>query len=406
MSDHERRFIGAILQDNEILYQTSITPEQLRLPRHRLVYEAITRIVGEGGHADLLAVSDALPNMPPAQIAELTDNVVVGAWRQYQSAIVAESRIGVLRRVSERFAKTTATTLDEDISYAREELDGIDASDESLKAIQDLVTPMIDEIERRYKLKGEIPGITTGLLTLDEILGGWQPQRLYYIGARPSQGKSAFAHNFIVHAVRAGHRVGLVTLESGSMEVMLRLFSNTSGINSAKINKGRLTAASFSAMQDVAGEMHDKWRLWIAEGHQGTLTEVQARARQMVRAHGCEVVLVDYLQMIAQTDGRQTMREHIVKCSKAMKGLALELGVPVVVLAQLRRDADNRRPVMSDFGESSQIEMDADVAMLIHHDEKDESWLIVDKHRDGPRADVAVYFNRERMRIHERAPYE
>jgi replicative DNA helicase len=190
------------------------------------------------------------------------------------------------------------------------------------------------------------------------------------------------------------------------MEVMLRLFSNTSGINSAKINKGRLTAASFSAMQDVAGEMHDKWRLWIAEGHQGTLTEVQARARQMVRAHGCEVVLVDYLQMIAQTDGRQTMREHIVKCSKAMKGLALELGVPVVVLAQLRRDADNRRPVMSDFGESSQIEMDADVAMLIHHDEKDESWLIVDKHRDGPRADVAVYFNRERMRIHERAPYE
>ncbi|MCH8517497.1 MAG: replicative DNA helicase [Cyclobacteriaceae bacterium] len=402
---NESRLLGAILQDNAILWQTSATAADFEQPRNRAVFELVAREVGEGSPISIVEASELLPQIPPAYIAELTTDVVTSAWRRYEKAMFAEKRRRQIRLIGERLTAAEGD-IDELTAWAREQLAEAERDEGSLLPVADMVPRLIDDIERRYNLHGQIPGISTGLMALDEQINGLEAGRLYYVGARPSQGKSALLHNFILAAMTEGKRAGLITLESGALEVMRRFFANLTGIDSTKINKGLLKPESFSAMVDVGAQMSDKWRLWFAEGHQGTLAEVQARARQMVRSHGVEVLYIDYLQMIAQTDSRQTMREHMVRCSKAMKGLSLELSVPVVAAAQLSRDAENRRPKLSDFGESSQLEMDADVAMLLYHESKEgaeESILIVDKNRDGATGDIPIYFDKPRMRFTPRA---
>jgi replicative DNA helicase len=192
--------------------------------------------------------------------------------------------------------------------------------------------------------------------------------------------------------------VGYITLESAKEELLDRTFSNYGNIDSNTLATGRFFAHDFKTLSDVGEKVYGS-KMYIYEVANARLEQVVSAARQMVRRYGCEVLFIDYLQLIRSAGDR---REQVERSSMAMKELARQLEVPVIVAAQLRRDADGRRPGLGDFQHSSQMEQDADAAMLIYEDaEQDCVWLHVAKNRDGEKGSVKLRFKGSYVRFEE-----
>lgn len=292
----------------------------------------------------------------------------------------------------------------------------LNGQDYAITKISDKLGDFVDMVDERYKRKGEIPGIQTGLYNLDMLIGGLQPERYYAIGARPSQGKSAMMLNMASHIAKE-RKVGIISLESSIGEVLTREVAMIAGLNSQSILSGSLSKNDFDKIL-IAGENITQAHMYVYDKPNIYLPELVGQARRMVRKIGVEAIFIDYLQLI-QVAGVQTDRERVSKASVRIKDLSRELKIPIVCLAQLRRDSDGRRPGLGDFQHSSQIEQDADVAMLLHHAVYDENgkhlskpkpeghetvriFLHTDKNRDGATASGELDFDAPTLRFSEK----
>jgi replicative DNA helicase len=295
------------------------------------------------------------------------------------------------------------------ISVLDERLAEITAIEESdrIYAARELVKDAIDEIERRYHAHGELPGIRSGFPSLDGYTGGWQPRMLYYIGARPSEGKSAILLNAAVNAAMKSIPIGVVSAESSKRELILRALSNLASVDGNRLKSGMLSGADFSGLTAAASRLHDA-PIFVYDVPNVNITRLISVAKMMKRRHEIRALFVDYVQILESTRKDEQKRFQVGQVSLALKNLSRELDIPIMVAAQLRRDTTGRRPTLADFAESSQIEMDADAAILLQH-EKDESgktvrvWAHVDKNRDGPTGSVKLQFIGRFVRFAEEA---
>lgn len=286
-----------------------------------------------------------------------------------------------------------------------------------------LLMQAVCDIEAAYEARGAITGIPTGFAELDETLDGLQRGDMIVIAARPSMGKTSIAIGIAEHiAITTNQTIAFFSAEMSPKQIMQRLLLSRSRVNLRRVRNGFLYERDFPAIQKAASEIgNGKFRIIDAIG--STINGIRARTRRLKRSHpDLAAVFIDYLQLIrSHSRQAQNSREReIAEVSAGCKEMAKELGIAVVVLAQLNRDAEKRagtkgRPRLSDLRESGSIEQDADVVGLLHREEyyaeneeekretEGRATLIIAKQRNGPVGDIPLTFLKEMARYESRA---
>ena len=255
----------------------------------------------------------------------------------------------------------------------------------------------LEKIEKASKSKGTVTGIPTGFLDLDYKLSGLQPSDLILVAARPSMGKTAFVLNIAQHvAFKSKKTVAIFSLEMSKEQLVNRLFSLESQVDSQALRTGNLKDSDWEKLIESAGII-GKSNLIIDDTPGISISEMRSKCRKYKLEHHLDLIIIDYLQLMSGSVGRRSdsRQQEISDISRALKGLARELNVPVIALSQLSRAVEQRpehRPMLSDLRESGAIEQDADVVMFIYRDDyynKDtdtpnQAEIIIAKQRNGP----------------------
>ena len=238
--------------------------------------------------------------------------------------------------------------------------------------------------------RGEgLSGLPTGFEDLDRMTGGFHPGQLVILAARPGVGKSALASNICEHlAVGAGNCTLFVSLEMSRTELAERLMCSISKVNGHRLRNGYATPLDRGRLA-MAKDRLTAAPLHLDDAPGRTVTEIGSIARRMKR-DGLRLIVVDYLQLITPDSPRDPRQEQVAKIARRLKGLARELKVPILCLAQLNRQSTEKAeaPKLSHLRESGAIEQDADVVLLIHRPDAGEPELIIAKQRSGPTGTV------------------
>ncbi|MFC1632997.1 replicative DNA helicase, partial [Patescibacteria group bacterium] len=277
--------------------------------------------------------------------------------------------------------------------------------------LKSLLTETFERIDELHKNKGVLRGVPTGYKDLDNLLAGFQQSNLLIIAARPSMGKTSMALDIARNvALNANIPVGIFSLEMSKEELVDRLLASESGVDLWKLRTGKLAEGGNVNDFDQLGAAMDKLsrsQIYIDDTPGANAMEIRTKARRLQAEHGLGLVIVDYLQLMEGTN-RENRVQEVSEISRALKGIARELKVPVVALSQLSRAVEQRTPQipqLSDLRESGSIEQDADVVMFIYREEiykpetprKRIAEIHVKKHRNGPTGIVELFFDANRV---------
>ena len=274
-----------------------------------------------------------------------------------------------------------------------------------IESLSDCVMETISDIERRATQKG-LDGLSTGFRKLDSMIGGLQKGRLYYIAARPSQGKSTLLMNM---AVNQKVPTIFVSAESNKKELTKRMISYKGNIINSHINNGTLTEDETGKLSSVSSELFDKRYFKIYDESNLSLGRLINICHEAKKYHNVEAIFVDYIQIINHPNNRLAKHEQVADISKTLKQIARDLNIPVICASQLRRDAEGKKPQLSDFSDSTQLERDADVGIAIYNiPDKDgnlnigkNTYICILKNRDGGLGDIKVDGQMEYYRFQE-----
>ena len=243
------------------------------------------------------------------------------------------------------------------------------------------------------------------------MTSGFQDGDLVILAARPSMGKTALSLGLAIQAAFNGHTVGFFSLEMSAEQLTLRLLSGESGIAHQPIRNATISSEEWIELTNAAARMAEM-KLFIDDTAMLSVMDLRARARKLKMEQGVEFIIIDYLQLLHSTKRHENRHQEVSEISRSLKGLAKELGIPILALSQLSRAVENRmdkRPILSDLRESGAIEQDADLIMflyreIIYNPDAENSLraeLIVGKQRNGPTGTVFLNFVQELTRFEE-----
>lgn len=413
----QQALLGQILKNNDVYYKASPCDWWFPDPKDRSVFTAIESALDSGLNADLMTIAHCTDSV---YASSLTSIPTTANWKHFasrckSSGAKAELR-GLMSYVKDEIEGKKASEIIETINDTIEKIVS-NSSDYRIMSIKECLLPIVKDIEERYNKRGTLLGLQTGFQTVDDITCGLQDGRLYLLGARPSQGKSAMALN-IAGSIANHSTVGILSLESSWKEIIMRDIASEAKVNSQNLSSGYISQSGMAQVVEACERISSK-NMFIYDKPNCSLVEVIGQCRRMVNRLKCNIIFIDYLQLV-QTKA-DSDRERVAHVSKRLKDLARELKVPIVALAQLRRDSDGRRPGLGDFQHSSQLEQDADVGMLIYHQVCDKStgaplkkskvddedkeevhiYLLIDKNRDGRTGAVRMHFRAETVTFEE-----
>ncbi len=292
-----------------------------------------------------------------------------------------------------------------------------------IQSMKDQVMEAIESIEKLYERRGNITGLPTGFAELDKMTDGLHGAEMFIIAARPSMGKTALAMNIAEHvALNTKKPVAIFSLEMSTQQLVQRLLCSRARVNLQRVRDGFLSERDFPNLTAAASKLAES-QVFIDDTAGLSILELRAKARRFKSQHNIELIVIDYLQLLRSTSRRaQDNRQlEIAEISAGIKALAKELNIPIVVLAQLNRNPENRtgdskgRPRLSDLRESGSIEQDADIVGLLVREEyyadtdedkkeaEGKATLIIAKQRNGPVGDVPLTFLKEFTRFEDRA---
>jgi replicative DNA helicase len=286
---------------------------------------------------------------------------------------------------------------------------------------------ILELFKHREKVQTQGPGILTGLKSLDQTNGGFMPGDMIVIGARPSVGKSALLGLLAMNMARNGKRAGIISLEMSNAKIAGRLASLDTGVDFAVLYRGlEMDERQQQQLYYQLANQTAQLPIYVSDKTHVSMPEIKAKSQRLMHKHGCDIIFIDYLQLVDSTTGnKNSNRENEVRqMSRGCKIMAKDLDIPVVVLAQLNREVTNRKgedryPKLSDLRESGAIEQDADVVMFLHRDwmagfevnedgssTEREADLIVRKWRDGePNLRIPLDFDPPKMKFSERRQF-
>ncbi len=403
MSDETRKFLGQCMNKPEILLDTLVKSTDFVDPVERSIFDTILKVQASGHTPsfDIVAKELKIPLLVTMEMHDL--GLLSGNWKWYEKTVIEQGRKHKLKLIAQRILDDEYLPTDEAIKEIGELDDS--RSHYSVKTTEETVNNALATIRERQARGDELIGITSGLKDLDRVLYGFQKRRLYYVGGRPSMGKTMLLLNFLAECKVPA---GFMSVESSYKELTMRLIARQAKLDSELIMLGHLGHSGMAMVEDAGIRMKEDMDYEIYDESNMHLRTLINKAWQMKRTKGIQILFVDYLQAISYPEGGKKY-EQVQDISKALKDLARDLDIPVVVSAQLRRDAESVRPKLSDFSDSTQVERDADVAIMIHRDDAyarspdDDSrqriFLLVEKNRDGKLADIPVYLDSRRMML-------
>ena len=408
----EQSVVGAMLMDKDAILTASelISGQDFYQSAYGVIFDSMVELFNEGRPVDLVTLQDRLKekDVPPEIsslefVRDLVTAVPTSANVKYYAEIVADK--SMMRRLIKLNDELS------NICYAgNDPLPAIlEKTEKSVfellqkrnlgeyTPIRQVVLNALDRIERAAKNKGNVTGIPTGFNDLDYKLSGLQPSDLVLVAARPSMGKTAFVLNIAQYvAFKKEKGVAIFSLEMSKEQLVNRLFSLESQVDSQAIRTGNLKDSDWEKLIEGAGII-GKSNLIIDDTPGISVSELRSKCRKYKLEHDIQLVIIDYLQLMTGSVGRhsESRQQEISEISRSLKALARELNVPVVALSQLSRAVEGRpdkRPMLSDLRESGAIEQDADVVMFIYRDEyynkdteyKKQAEIIIAKQRNGP----------------------
>lgn len=383
----EQGIIGSILQDPKTLPEAleKVTPggDFFFDLRHETIYAALVAMMNAGKSIDLITVQQHLKDsnqleaiggitylmalidaVPSA--ANLSHYIDIAVEKSIRRKLIATAQlIGTKAMDEDSDLPTTLDRAESLILKAGEALIG-ESSTPSTKA---LVHRTINYLEERLANKGQLSGISTGYSEFDKFTGGMTAGQMIVIAGRPSTGKTSWAMNIADYiAIEQKLPVGVFSLEMTSDQLMLRMMCSRSGVGIRKCKDGDFLERDFTLLTAAAAKLGSA-PLFIDDTPGLDLNRLRSKARRMLHAHEIKVLVIDYLQLLASDSNNRY--GDISRISTGIKNLAKELGIPIIVLAQLSRDIEKddgkpRKPRMSDLKESGQIEQDADVIAILY----------------------------------------
>ena len=423
----EAGVVGAILLNPSVCDDVAVIlrPEDFYSTANRRIYSHLIEMNSDGSEIDLTLLTERLRQAGemeeiggPAYLGELMTSVQVAANAVYYAKIVRDK--AVLRDLIETSALILGSAYESEqsardlIGMAEEKIFAIGDSRNSNNAIKmDVI--MSNVFSRLDSETGGSDGIMTGYSKLDEMLGGLHPSELIILAARPSMGKTAFATNIADHiAVEERQPVLFFSLEMANLEVANRMLCARGRISGQHLRGNFLTDAERQRFIKASSELANSF-LYMDDSPARTVTEIAAVARRLKRQNGLGLIIIDYLSLISPDNPNDPRQEQVSKIARRLKGLARELEVPVLCLAQLNRQTEamkDNRPRLSHLRESGAIEQDADVVMFVHREEyymknddaadenkKGVAEIIVAKQRNGPVGEVELRWIAEYTRF-------
>lgn len=383
---------------------------------HRRIFSAMKALGDSGKPVDAVMVAEALQSLGELEsvgglpyIVALASNTPSAANLHRYAEIVREKSImrglyGVATRMEEAclahgISEPEKIAQEADIAMSRL----LDRQGGEPVRIHDAVRGALREIDERRERGGKLAGLSTGFENIDWITGGLGPGQMAILAARPSVGKTALALNIADHVASTGTPALFFTLEMTGQELAMRLMASRSGVSMSDMRSGNASHDGWRRMSSVCGDTADV-PLFIDDRPGITVAYARAKARKIQRQHGLGLIVVDYLQIMKGPGENRT--QEVGGISRGLKGLAKELRVPVIALAQINRAVESRtdkRPQMSDLRESGDIEADADVIMMMHRNDGPE-WqdiisLVVRKNRNGALGDITLQYDAPRLRF-------
>jgi len=391
-----------------------LKPEDFYREDNKEIYAAMLDIYNVGREIDMITVSEQLKLRGTLErvggtqnLATLIDNVpTTSNIERYVEIVEQKSTSRSLIKVTNDIMK---------VSYAQtEDLDAIieqaekgifdlaqNRNSKSYAGMKEILVETLDNIEKMYENKEKMSGIESGFYDLDEKISGLNDSDLIIVAARPAMGKSAFVLNIASYVAMHDHiPVMIFNLEMSKEQLVKRMLSSESGIDSMKLNNADLEQEDWIKMADASNRLADA-PIYIDDSSVLSPSEIRAKCRKAKIEKNIGLVIIDYLQLMESKSSNGNRQQEVSEISRGLKILAKELNVPVIALSQLSRSTESRadhRPMLSDLRESGSIEQDADIIMFLHRDDyydkekkkKGIAEVIIAKNRHGETGTVEL----------------
>lgn len=401
---------------------------------NKTLFEAITELQATGQKIDPTLLRENIKSKGKyeaiggaAYFAKVITSVNNAAHAEYYAQIVRNK--STLRNLISASTEILQTAYQPDIvpkdalAQAEQKIFNIldSRSSSSVKVVKDVLHDVMDRIEAKIEGR-QIQGfVETGFEKLDEMTGGFKESELLILAARPSMGKTAFAMNIATNvAVRQDEPVLFISLEMGATELVDRMLCSEARVNGHQLRAGALTAEDRKRLATTAGQIAGS-PFYVDDAPSRTVSEIAASGRRIKRQRDGKLglIVIDYLQLVEPDNASDPRQEQVAKIARRLKGMARELKVPILCLAQLNRQAEdskNHRPKLSHLRESGAIEQDADVVMFVHREEyfrkgeegiedlMGQAQIIIEKQRAGPTGDVELRWLRDFTRFEDPTP--
>jgi replicative DNA helicase len=422
----EQSVLGSILIDRDAIVRVAgfLRPEDFYREAHRTIYQAMLDLFERREPADFVLLCDELERRGrleqvggPAYLTSLINMVPTAVNVEYYGHIV--ERCAILCRLITAGGQIAGVAYDmqQDAELAVDKAEQILFALTQRRRAQEFVPiarvldNYFEQLDYAHQHRGQVFGVPSGFKKLDEITGGLQRSDLIILAARPGMGKTSFVLNIAAHAAMKNKvAVGVFSLEMSRDQLVQRLICSEAGIDSHRLRTGFIEEGEWSKISQAIGELSEA-PIFIDDTPGISIMELRTKARRLQAEHDLGFVIVDYLQLMQGSYGRTDNRvQEVSEISRSLKALARELNVPVLTCSQLNRAVEQRpgnRPQLSDLRESGSIEQDADIVMFIYREEvydrettrKNIADVIVAKHRNGPLADIELFFSGQQTRF-------
>jgi len=423
--DLEEAVLGALLIDKNALSKIVdiLHHEAFYNEKHQHIFKAVVSLFGENQPVDILTVASELRKEGQMKqaggevyLAQLSQKVSSAAHIEYHARIIIQ------KHIQRELIRISSEIIESAFDETTDVLELLDSSEQKLfevaqgnlkrnyESSEALIRQALERIEHISKQEG-LSGVPSGFSDLDRITSGWQPSDLIILAARPGMGKTAFVLSMARNmAIEHDKKVAIFSLEMSSVQLITRIISSETGLNSEKLRKGDLTDYEWKNLTSGVVDL-EKAKLFIDDTPALSVFDLRAKVRRLASTQGLDVIIIDYLQLmtVGGSKAQGNREQEISTISRSLKSIAKELNVPVIALSQLSRAVETRstskRPQLSDLRESGAIEQDADIVSFIYRPQyyqidewedgtpcENEAEIIIAKHRNGSLDDVRLRF--------------
>jgi len=416
--ESEEAVLGAILINPEAYYDVAqfLKPEDFYIHRNKWIWEAMVNLFEQRTPLDMLTISEELERTGyiaelggPAYLTSLINNVPTSMHAEAYGRVVEQTAIR--RRMIEaanqivKVAYKEEMTIDTVIDEAEKAVFGVSEHRRSsdLQPIKRVIRDYQQRVEDLSQRSDAMQGVPTHFKFLDNLLGGLQPSDLLIIAGRPGQGKTSFMLTIAKNAARISKKhIAIFSMEMSNEQVVQRLMSQETGIDSQRLRLGKLKDDEWSLFNEAIENFSDT-QIFLDDTPGITPTQMRAKCRRLHLEHRIDLVIIDYIQLMSGDNRNENRVQEVSYITRNLKALARELNVPVLAASQLSRSIEQRsdhRPILSDLRESGSLEQDSDIVMFIYREKVDDpddpmknvTEIIVAKHRNGPVGSVQLVF--------------